>query len=190
MNHQLPFYWRVGSWLLSLLLFSPVIALVLEALGPSGDIFDHLWNTVLPTYITNSILLILGVGVLGSVFAIPAAWVMANTNIPCKSQLQWLLILPLAMPSYVIAFIYTDFLEFSGPVQRLLRALTGWETSADYSFPEIRSLTGAIVILALILYPYLYLLARTAFLEQSQNQILASRLLGYSVLQSFFRVSL
>ncbi|WP_067582104.1 ABC transporter permease [Endozoicomonas ascidiicola] len=190
MNHQLPFYWRAGSWLLALLLFSPVVALVVEALAPSGTLFEHLWNTVLPTYIINSILLIIGVSILGAILAIPAAWVMANTNLPGKAQLQWLLILPLAMPSYVIAFIYTDLLEFAGPVQQLLRTITGWESAADYYFPEIRSLGGAIIILALVLYPYLYLLARTAFLEQSQSQVLASRLLGCSPLNSFFRVSL
>ncbi len=190
MNHNLPFYWRAGSWLLALLLFSPVISLVFEAIAPAGELFDHLWNTVLTTYIVNSVLLILGVGVLGAILAIPAAWVMANTNIPGKSQLQWLMVLPLAMPSYVIAYIYTDLLEFAGPVQRLLRALTGWESAADYSFPEVRSLGGAIIILALVLYPYLYLLTRTAFLEQSKSQMLASRLLGYSQLESFARVTL
>lgn len=190
MNHNLPIYWRAGSWLLALLLFSPVIALVIEALAPAGELFDHLWNTVLTTYIANSVLLILGVGGLGAILAIPAAWVMANPRIPGRDQLQWLLVLPLAMPSYVIAYIYTDLLEFAGPVQRFLRALTGWESAADYSFPEIRSLGGAIIVLALVLYPYLYLLARTAFLEQSKSQMLASRLLGCSPLQSFFRVTL
>ncbi|MFK0571646.1 ABC transporter permease [Endozoicomonas sp.] len=176
--------------MLALLLFTPVISLVVEALVPAGELFDHLWRTVLPTYIINSVLLILGVGLLGAMLAIPAAWVMANTDIPGKAQLQWLLVLPLAMPSYVIAYIYTDLLEFAGPVQRLLRAITGWESAADYAFPEIRSLGGAIIILALVLYPYLYLLSRTAFLEQSRSQILASRLLGCSPLQSFFRITL
>ena len=190
MNHQLPLYWRAGSWLLALLLFSPIVALIVEALLPAGELFDHLWRTVLPTYITNTVLLILGVGVLGAVLAIPAAWIMANTELPGKAQLQWLLVLPLAMPSYVIAYIYTDLLEFAGPVQRFLREITGWESAEDYYFPEIRSLGGAIMILALVLYPYLYLLARTAFLEQSQSQVLASRLLGCSPLGSFFRVSL
>ncbi len=190
MSHSLPLYWRAGTWLLALLLFSPVIALVIEALVPADELFRHLWNTVLTTYITNSILLILGVATLGAVLAIPAAWLMANTKIPGKSQLQWLLVLPLAMPSYVIAYIYTDLFEFAGPVQRSLRALTGWTSAADYSFPEIRSLGGAVFILALVLYPYLYLLARTAFLEQSKSQMLASRLLGCTPWQSFFRVTL
>ncbi|KEQ16584.1 iron ABC transporter permease [Endozoicomonas numazuensis] len=182
-------YWRAGSWLLALLLFTPVLALVYEASAPTGEIFSHLRNTVLGTYILNTVLLISGVGILGLILALPAAWVMANCEIPGKRYLQWLLVLPLAMPSYIVAYIYTDLLEFAGPIQRLLRDLTGWKSAADYYFPDIRSLGGAVIILALVLYPYLYLLARTAFLEHSQSQILASRLLGCSPVSSFLRVS-
>ncbi|WP_081869963.1 ABC transporter permease [Endozoicomonas numazuensis] len=185
----LSIYWRAGSWLLALLLFTPVLALVYEASAPTGEIFSHLRNTVLGTYILNTVLLISGVGILGLILALPAAWVMANCEIPGKRYLQWLLVLPLAMPSYIVAYIYTDLLEFAGPIQRLLRDLTGWKSAADYYFPDIRSLGGAVIILALVLYPYLYLLARTAFLEHSQSQILASRLLGCSPVSSFLRVS-
>ena len=183
-------YWRAGSWLLALLLFSPVIALVIEALVPAEELFSHLWNTVLPDYIFNSILLISGVGLLGFILAVPAAWIIATCNIPGRKQLQWLLVLPLAMPSYVVAYIYTDLLEYAGPVQRLLRSLTGWESAADYRFPEVRSIGGAILVLSLVLYPYLYLLTRTAFMEQARSQVLASRLLGCSPSQSFWRVSM
>ena len=190
MNHNLSCSWRVSSWLLALLLFSPVIALLVEALSPSRELFNHLWETVLLNYISNSIVLIVGVSLLAFILAIPAAWIMSNADIPCKSQLRWLLVMPLAMPSYVIAYIYTDLLEFTGPIQRLLRLVNGWETTDDYFFPKIRSLGGAIIVLALVLYPYLYVLARTAFLEQSKSQLLASRLLGCSLSQSFFRVSL
>ena len=190
MKHSLSLYWKAGSWLLAFLLFTPTISLVFEALAPTGEIFQHLRATVLPTYILNTVLLIAGVGLLGLVLALPAAWVMASHNIPGKKYLQWLLILPLAMPSYVIAYIYTDLLEYAGPVQRLLRSVMGWQSAADYSFPEIRSLGGAIVVLALVLYPYVYLLARTAFLEQSQSQVLASRLLGCNPLESFLKVSM
>ncbi len=185
----LSIYWRAGSWLLAFLLFTPVLALVYEASAPTGEIFAHLRNTVLGTYILNTVLLISGVGILGLILALPAAWIMANCDIPGKRYLQWLLVLPLAMPSYIVAYIYTDLLEYAGPVQRLLRDLMGWESAADYFFPDIRSLGGAIIILALVLYPYLYLLARTAFLEHSQSQILASRLLGCSPVSSFLRVS-
>lgn len=186
----LSMFWRAGSWLLALLLFTPLLALVYEASAPTGEIFAHLRNTVLGTYILNTVLLILGVGVLGLILALPAAWIMANCEIPGKRYLQWLLVLPLAMPSYVVAYIYTDLLEYAGPVQRLLRDLTGWESAADYFFPDIRSLGGAVIILALVLYPYLYLLARTSFLEHSQSQMLASRLLGCSPVTSFLRVSI
>ncbi|MCL6268593.1 iron ABC transporter permease [Sansalvadorimonas sp. 2012CJ34-2] len=190
MKHNLPYAWRVGSWLLALLLFLPVIALIVEAFAPSGDIFNHLWRTVLGNYIANSALLVAGVGVLGTVLSVPAAWIMARTDIPGRKVLQWLLILPLAMPAYVIAYIYTDLLEFSGPIQGLLRHVMGWESAADYSFPEIRSLPGAVIVLSLVLYPYQYLLVRTAFLEQSQTQAMASRLLGCTPLQSFLRVAI
>ena len=190
MKHSLSLYWRAGSWLLALLLFSPVLSLIYESFAPTGDIFQHLWDTVLTTYVINTTLLITGVGLLGLVFALPAAWVMACCDIPAKKSLQWLLVLPLAMPSYVIAYVYTDLLEYAGPVQRALRSVTGWQTAADYSFPEIRSLGGAIIVLALVFYPYLYLLTRTALLEQSQNQTLASRLLGCSPVTSFLKVTL
>ncbi|AMO58838.1 iron ABC transporter permease [Endozoicomonas montiporae] len=190
MKHSLSLYWKAGSWLLAFLLFTPTISLVYEALTPSGEIFQHLRNTVLTTYIFNTVLLISGVGLLGLILALPAAWVMASHDLPGKKYLQWLLVLPLAMPSYVIAYIYTDLLEYAGPVQRAMRALTGWQSAADYHFPEIRSLGGAMIVLALVLYPYVYLLARTAFLEQSQSQVLASRLLGCSPAQSFFKVSM
>ena len=190
MKHSLSLYWRAGSWLLALLLFSPVLSLIYESFAPTGDIFRHLRETVLTTYVINTTVLIAGVGLLGLIFALPAAWIMARCDIPAKKSLQWLLVLPLAMPSYVIAYVYTDLLEYAGPVQRTLRSLTGWQTAADYSFPEIRSLGGAILVLALVFYPYLYLLTRTAFLEQSQSQTLASRLLGCSPVASFLKVTL
>lgn len=189
-KHSLSLYWRAGSWLLALLLFTPVLALVFLAFSPTGEIFQHLINTVLGSYILNTITLITGVGLLGLIMALPAAWIMASCELPGKKHLQWLLVLPLAMPSYVIAYIYTDLFEYAGPVQRALRDLTGWQSAADYYFPEIRSMGGAISILALVLYPYLYLLARTAFLEQSQSQVLASRLLGCSPASSFFKISI
>ena len=190
MTHPLSFFWKSSSWILALLLFTPVLSLVYEALGSTGDVFEHLRQTVLPTYTLHSVVLILGVGALGFLFALPAAWIMATCQIPSQRALQWLLILPLAMPSYVVAYIYTDLLDYSSPLQQTLREWMGWQSPDDYAFPEIRSLGGAVVILALVLYPYLYLLARTAFMEQSNSQVLASRLLGCSPWQSAFRISL
>lgn len=190
MKHSLSLYWKVGSWLLAFLLFTPVLSLFYEAVSPTGEIFSHLFDTVLADYIINSMVLIIGVGVLGLLFALPPAWIMANCDIPAKNYLQWLLVLPLAMPSYVVAYIYTDLFEYAGAVQIFLRELMGWQTASDYYFPDIRSMGGAVFILALVLYPYLYMLARTAFLEQSESQRLASRLLGCNAFESVIKISL
>ncbi len=182
--------WTVGSWALALLLTLPVMALIYEALLPAEDLFRHLWGTVLSAYIGNTFWLVLLVMVFSLLCGVPAAWLMAMCELPGKRWLQWALILPLAMPSYIVAFVYTDLLDFSGPVQAALRQWFGWQSSADYYFPPIRTLGGAALMLGLVLYPYVYLLARTAFLEQSTSLIQSSRLLGCTPWQSFKRVSL
>lgn len=182
--------WTVSSWGLALLLTLPILALVIEALLPAEDIFRHLWNTVLPTYIHNTFWLVLLVLGFSLICGVPAAWLMAMCELPGKRWLQWALILPLAMPSYIVAFVYTDLLDYSGPLQLALRDIFGWQSAADYYFPPIRSLGGAALVLGLVLYPYVYLLARTAFLEQSTSLIQSSRLLGCTPWQSFKRVSL
>ena len=182
--------WTVSSWVLALLLTLPITALIYEALLPTEDIFHHLWVTVLPTYISNTFWLVLLVMAFSLLCGVPAAWLMAMCELPGKRWLQWALILPLAMPSYIVAFVYTDLLDFSGPLQASLRQWFGWQSAADYYFPAIRTLGGAALILGLVLYPYVYLLARTAFMEQSTSLIQSSRLLGCTPWQSFKRVSL
>ncbi|GAA3546834.1 iron ABC transporter permease [Zobellella aerophila] len=182
--------WTVSSWGLALVLTLPVLALVYEALLPTEDIFHHLWSTVLPVYIGNTFWLVLAVMGFSLLCGLPAAWLMAMCELPGKRWLQWALILPLAMPSYIVAFVYTDLLDYSGPVQAALRGWFGWQSSTEYYFPPIRTLGGAAIVLGLVLYPYVYLLARTAFLEQSTNLIQSSRLLGCTPWQSFKRVSL
>jgi iron(III) transport system permease protein len=117
-----------------------------------------------------------------------SAWLIASYRFPGHRVLQWALLLPLAMPAYVMAYAYTDTLQFSGPLQTALRAWTGWSAS-EYWFPEIRSLYGAAAMFAFALYPYVYLLARVAFLEQSRSAMEAGRLAGYSALGSFWRVA-
>jgi iron(III) transport system permease protein len=108
---------------------------------------------------------------------------------PGRRQFEWALLLPMAVPAYVIAYTYTGLLEFAGPVQEALRSLTGLQRGA-YWFPEIRSLGGAIVMLTLVLYPYVYLLSRAAFLEQSVCVFEVARTLGRSPTRSFFSVAL
>ncbi|MGB6187942.1 MAG: iron ABC transporter permease [Aeromonas molluscorum] len=182
--------WIASGWACALLLVLPVLALLFSALSADGDLFAHLADTVLSTYLANTLLLVLGVVLLSLLFGVPTAWLVAMCQVPGRRALQWALMLPMAMPSYIVAYVYTDLFDYSGSVQAGLRALFGWQSPADYWFPAIRSLGGAAWVLALVLFPYVYLLARASFLEQSVSLIHSSRLLGSSPWQSFRRISL
>jgi len=158
----------------------PVLAVLWLAFNPSENIWPHLASTVLPGYLATTLLLMLGVtiGTLG--IGVTSAWLVTHYEFPARQFWSWALLLPFAVPAYVIAHVYTDLLEFAGPVQTGLRALFGWRSAADYYFPSIRSLGGAIVMLVLVLYPYVFLLARAAFLEQSASLLEAAQVLGLS----------
>ncbi|MEE9693396.1 iron ABC transporter permease [Aeromonas hydrophila] len=184
------FGWITGSWASALLLALPVLALVFSALSADGDLFGHLADTVLFDYLANTLGLVVGVVLLSLLFGVPTAWLVAMCQVPGRRALQWALMLPMAMPSYIVAYVYTDLLDYSGPLQAGLRQLFGWGGPADYWFPAIRSLGGAAWVLALVLFPYVYLLTRASFLEQSVSLIHSSRLLGCSPWQSFCRLSL
>ncbi|MCX0430546.1 iron ABC transporter permease [Aeromonas veronii] len=184
------FGWITGSWAIALLLGLPVIALLFSAFSAEGELFRHLADTVLLDYLANTLGLVVGVVLLSLLFGVPTAWLVAMCQVPGRRALQWALMLPMAMPSYIVAYVYTDLLDYSGPLQAGLRALFGWNSPADYWFPAIRSLGGAAWVLALVLFPYVYLLTRASFLEQSVSLIHSSRLLGCTPWQSFRRLSL
>ncbi|MFM5127328.1 ABC transporter permease [Aeromonas veronii] len=184
------FGWMNGSWAIALLLCLPVIALLFSAFSAEGELFRHLADTVLLDYLANTLGLVVGVVLLSLLFGVPTAWLVAMCQVPGRRALQWALMLPMAMPSYIVAYVYTDLLDYSGPLQAGLRALFGWNSPADYWFPAIRSLGGAAWVLALVLFPYVYLLTRASFLEQSVSLIHSSRLLGCTPWQSFRRLSL
>jgi len=187
---KLNFKWPAASWLLSLLIFLPLLAIIWQSFGDDQAVFSHLWQTVLPDYLLNTILVVAGVSTLSMLIGVPMAWCIAMCNFPLRGFFVWAMLLPLAMPSYVVAFVYTDLLEYAGPVQGTLRQLFGWNSASDYWFFDVRTVGGAIVMLTLVLYPYVYLLARTAFVEQSQTLGQSARMLGCSPWQSFKRVSL
>jgi iron(III) transport system permease protein len=174
---------------LALLLALPILAVVASVLQPAGDTWRHLAATVLPGYVANTALLLglVACGVMS--VGVTAVWLIANYRFPGSRLLEWALMLPLAMPAYVMAYAYTDWLQFAGPVQGGLRALTGWQ-AREYWFPEIRSLGGAAVVLSLALYPYVYLIARTAFRDLSRSAVEAGRLAGLTAWASFRRVAL
>ena len=171
------------------LILLPILAVVATVFGPAGETWAHLARTTLGHYVANTALLMAGVaaGVLS--IGVLSAWLVTAYRFPGHGILQWALVLPLAMPAYVMAYAYTDWLQFTGPVQGLLRAATGWQ-AREYWFPEIRSIPGAAAILALALYPYVYLLARTAFLDVSRSVLEAARLAGLSAWGGFWRVAL
>ncbi|PSL12918.1 iron(III) transport system permease protein [Marinobacterium halophilum] len=182
--------WYSVAWGSALLVMLPVLAVFWLALFPTENIWPHLVDTILPVYIKTTLLLLAGVGSLSVLIGVSTAWLVTMCNFPGRRLFEWALLLPFAMPAYLIAYLYTDLLEYAGPIQSFLRELFGWQTAMDYWFPDIRSLGGAILMLTLVLYPYVYLLSRASFLEQSMSIRDASRIFGCSPLQSFYRISL
>ena len=155
--------WSLVTILLCCFLLGPVAALLLAASGDSGGLWEHLVDTVLATYVINTLLLMGGVGGVAIVFGISSAWVISRYDFAGRAVFEWMLLLPAAIPAYIIAYCYTDFFEYAGPVQSALRATFGWQTPRDYYFPEIRSLGGAVLVMASVLYPYIYMVTRIAF---------------------------
>ncbi len=175
---------------LALLAVLPVAAIVARgATWGAGATWSHLASTVLQDYVFNTLSLVLLVGVGVGVGGTAAGWLIARHRFPGSTLFAWALLLPLAMPSYVMAYAYTDFLQYAGPLQTALRHAFGW-SHADYWFPDVRSLPGAAVMFIFVLYPYVFLLARTAFLERPPALIEAARTLGLDRRAAFWRVEL
>jgi iron(III) transport system permease protein len=171
------------------ILLLPLLVIAAYVFVPAFEVWRHLAGTVLPDYVRGSLLLAVSVGIGTLVLGTGTAWLVTLCRFPGRAILSFALLLPLAFPAYVIAYGYTGMLDYAGPVQSLLRSVTGWGFG-DYWFPRIRSLPGAAVMMTLVLYPYVYLLARAAFIEQSACVIEVSRTLGCSPWQAFFRIAL
>ena len=171
------------------LVVAPIAAVIWNILLPSEATWEHLLTTVLPEYVQNTLLLLIMVAAGVISCGVFSAWLVTGYQFPGQRVLEWALVLPMAMPAYVMAYAYTDWLQAAGPVQTMLREFTGWRVR-EYWFPEIRSLPGAATMLSLALYPYVYLLARNAFLEQSRSSYEAAQLAGYGPWGRFWRVSL
>ena len=183
--------WTIGTTIVAGLSILPIAAIVVISLTPGSDsIWGHLVSTVMPGYIYNTLLLMVGVGLGTTIIGVGTAWLVSSCRFTFQPIFEWALLLPLAMPAYIVAYVYTDIFEFAGPVQALLRDIFGWTSKRDYWFPEIRSLGGAISMMTLVLYPYVYLLSRAAFMEQSVCVIEASRVLGRGPWRSFASVAL
>jgi len=182
--------WLIGAFVIALMVALPVASVFYLALYPSENIWGHLAKTVLPTYIVTTLQLMIWVGGLSIIIGVSTAWLVTMCNFPGRRLFEWALLLPFAVPAYVIAYVYSDLLEYAGPVQTTLREFFGWTSYQHYWFPDIRTLGGAVLMLSSVLYPYIYMLARASFLEHSFNIQAASRTLGCTPFQSFLRVSL
>ncbi|WP_236617158.1 ABC transporter permease [Litchfieldella anticariensis] len=169
--------WTVLTVGVALIVALPVLVVLAHIVMPTQGIWQHLASTVLGRYLTNTLFLVITVGLGTAAIGTGTAWLVAMCRFPGHRIFEWALLLPLAVPTYVIAYAYTDFLQYAGPLQTWLRELFGWGQE-DYYFPSIRSLGGAAILITMVLYPYVYLLARAAFLEQSVCVLDVGRTLG------------
>jgi len=185
-----PDTWSVGAGLIALLVVAPVLSVMWLAFHPVENIWPHLMATVLPRYLGNTLFLMGGVGALTAVVGTGAAWLVAMYRFPGSRWLDYALLFPLAIPGYVGAYALVDFFDYSGVLQTALRASFGWESARDYWFPAVRTRTMAAIVLSAALYPYVYLLARAAFREQSNGTYEVARALGTGPFGLFWRVGL
>ncbi len=178
-----------GILLLCLFLSVPVFTIFTSITSSSDGVWQHLYETVLGDYVSHSLTLMVGVGFFVLVLGIGPAWLVTMTRFPGSRILEWALVLPLAMPAYIIAYTYSGIMDVGGPMQSWIRETFSLRFG-DYWFPDIRTLGGAVAMLSLVLYPYVYLLSRAAFIEQSVCVLEVSRTLGASPFRAFSRVAL
>lgn len=182
--------WVIGLGTLLVILLLPVMTVIALAVRGGDGSLGHLVATVLPASLLDTVLLVAGTVVLSSLIGTGAAWLTTMYRFKGRTLLDQLLVLPLAIPIYILAFAYVDLLDYAGPVQRGLRSLFGWKTARDYMFPDIRSLYGAILVATAALYPYVYLAARASFVQQSVCVLEVARTLGRTPFGAFSAVAL
>ena len=178
-------FWDFGLAVTVLAVLLPLLALVWIAFFPQENIWPHLVSTSLPRYFWNSVNLMVFVASFAIFIGVFAAWLVSQYSFPGRGVFNWALFLPLAVPSYIGAYAFVDFWEYAGPVQAQLRGLFGWQTARDYWFFETRSLGAASFVIGLSLYPYVYMLARSAFEDQSNRVIEVAQALGASPSRRF-----
>ncbi len=182
--------WSITAVLLAACFAVPAASVLFIAFGPGDGIWDHLSATVLPRALTNTFVLLAGAGAVTLVAGTAAAWLVTMYRFPGRALADRLLVLPLAIPTYIVAYAYVELLDYAGPVQSQLRSIFGFKHPADYYFPDIRSAGGAVFIFSSVLYPYVYLAARASFVQQSVCVLEVARTLGRTALGAFWSVAL
>ena len=188
MGERLPS--TIVAALLAVPLSLPILTIIVLALGASLSAWPHLLSVVLPPLAWTTLLFCGGCALVTLLLGCTSAWLIAMYRFTGRGMLRWMSLLPLAIPGYITAFVYVDFLTYAGPLQGWLRGMMGWQRPGDYWFPDIRSLAGAVLVMSLALYPYVYLSALAAFVKQPVNQLLAARTLGRSPLRAFLDITL
>ncbi len=183
-------WWLVASGMVVAIVAMPLVGLAYFAARGSGDVWPNLVANVLPNALRITVLLLIGVGVMVAVTGVGTAWLVTMYRFPGRRIFEWALLLPLAVPTYIIAYAYLDVMHPIGPVQSTLRALLGITRPRDLWFPEIRSLGGAIFLLGVVLYPYVYLPVRALFLMQSAATLEVARTLGAGPMRVFWQVAI
>ena len=181
--------WTIFAAVLAGIVLLPIGTIIVLSLSSQQNIWPHLLNTVLPRAIADTSTLMAGVGALSLLLGTGAAWLVTMYRFPGRALLDRLLVLPLAMPTYIVAYCYVELLDYTGPIQQMLRALFGWHSARDYWFPEIRTLGGCVLVLSAVLYPYVYLSARASFAQQSVCVLEVARTLGQTPLGAFRSVA-
>lgn len=180
----------VAAGLIALAIALPILTILFLSFSSQENIWPHLLSTVLPGYIWRTLGLLAGVGFLTFAIGTATAWIVTMYEFPLRRVLQWACFMPLAMPSYIVSYVYVDFLNYAGPLQTWLRGAAGWSAPTDYYFPEIRSLSGAIFVLSMVLYPYVFMTARASFLRQPASQLEVARTLGKTSWRAFIAIAL
>ena len=185
--------WNFGfiiAALIAMIFVFPIVSIVWISTSVETSQWTHLISTVLPRYLTNSLILMAGVGLLSLILGTSLAYLITHIKFPGSGIIKYALFLPLTMPSFIAAYTWVEVLEYAGPFQTSLRDMAGWSSARDYWFPNVRSLPGAILVLSFALYPYVYLLARAAFRELPSSGQDAARALGLGYLRQFWRICL
>ena len=182
--------WLAGAAVVVLLVVTPVLSLVAIASKGSGDLWPHLVANVFPRTLRDTVLLLAGVGIVVTTLGTGLAWLLTAYDFPLRRMFEWALLLPLAIPTYIMAFAYLDILHPIGPVQTSLRSLLGLANPRDLWFPDVRSLGGCILLFGFVLYPYVFLSTRAMFLMQAASLLEVSRTLGANRMRVFASVAL
>ncbi|MBX4875526.1 MULTISPECIES: ABC transporter permease [Rhizobium] len=182
--------WLTIAATIALIAILPIGGLILEASKGSAGLWGHLFSTILPVALLDTVILLAGVGVITAVVGTTTAWLVTAYDFPGRHALEWMLLLPLAVPTYIVAYAYLDIMHPIGPVQDAVRWLLGYETPRQFRLPDVRSMAGCILLLGIVLYPYVYIPTRAMFLTQSGNLVDAARTLGTTRRAVFWRVAL